>query len=296
MKWKKLQDDYKSQHHLCNYLQDNQYSTRQEWAAPWTSQYRHYGTITTSPIEGMHKVLKDYIMTSSGDFLRVTLRIKEMVLNQYQKYMKSIASARHHIKFEHKPERMPYLPQDIQNIITPYAIEQVRQQDLLRQRDLQEYRQYTLCTGKFETIYGLPCRHTIESVMNIRQTLGLNHFNDDHWRYLRQDGQSIHILPRPYQHIQAPIPITTKGQQRQDTSTRRDPSSWEYPVLPSVVQQPYQTLADILQQTSSAFLPTESPTPVHMSIPVTVPLSISIPLTLSLSCNIVSYSWSYFRS
>ena len=55
--------------------------------------------ITSSPLEEIHKVLKDYLMISRGDLLRVVKRIKQMVNNQYSKYQKDITSARHIIKF-----------------------------------------------------------------------------------------------------------------------------------------------------------------------------------------------------
>ncbi len=108
--WQKLLSDYSSQPALCSYLQQNQYQTRTAWAAAWTSQYRHYGTTTTSPIEGMHSVLKRYLGSSQGDLLLVVERIMNMVENQYSQYQKDIASARHTIKFNHKPESMPFLP------------------------------------------------------------------------------------------------------------------------------------------------------------------------------------------
>ena len=71
----------------------------------------------------MHKVLKDYIMTSRGDLLRVVGRIEQMINSQYNKYRKEIASSKHSIKFKHKLESMPFLPPDIShNVLTPTAI------------------------------------------------------------------------------------------------------------------------------------------------------------------------------
>jgi MULE transposase domain len=127
IKWQKLLDDYCHQKGLCDYLQKNQYPIRHQWAAAWTSQHRHYGTITSSPIEGMHKVLKDYLKTSQGDLFTVVKRIKEMILSQYNKYRKSIADAKSTIKFAHKPQEMLYLPLGIHEIVTPPAIEHIRQ-------------------------------------------------------------------------------------------------------------------------------------------------------------------------
>jgi hypothetical protein len=73
----------------------------------------------------MHKVLKDYLMTSQGDLLYIINCIKQMVNSQYSKYQKDIASARYSIKFRYKPEKMLFLPPRIYNIIIPIAIKLV---------------------------------------------------------------------------------------------------------------------------------------------------------------------------
>lgn len=67
IKWAQFLSDYSSQIELCNYLRQSQYPIRYQWAAPWTSRYRHFGTVTASPIEGMHRVLKEYVQTSQGN-------------------------------------------------------------------------------------------------------------------------------------------------------------------------------------------------------------------------------------
>ena len=92
VRWDELLKDYTDQRELCDYLRENQWHTRTGWAAAWTSQHRQYNTITSSPVEGMHKVLKDYLMTSRGDLLRVVERIEQMVKGQYNNYRKEIAS------------------------------------------------------------------------------------------------------------------------------------------------------------------------------------------------------------
>lgn len=79
----------------------------------------------------MHKVLKDYLMTLRGDLLRVTERIEQMVKSQYNKYMKELTSSKHSVKFGHSLESMPYLPPRIYEVLTPPAIERIRQQHLL---------------------------------------------------------------------------------------------------------------------------------------------------------------------
>ena len=275
-KWKSLLNDYRNQQILCDYLQQNQYQTRFEWAAAWTSRYRHYNTISTSPVEGMHKVLKDYLMTSQGDLLRVVQRIKAMIENQYSKYRKDIATARHSIKFHHRSDSMPYLPPGIHDIITPAAIEHIRQQFLLYQRDLRERRTLP-CSGSFERIYGLPCRHTIQNWRDIGVRLRLDHIRDPHWYYQRPQGGSIELPQRTYQHILDPLPVQGRGRPRRDeASTRRDPSAFEQPVPPTPETNP-QSLLELLQQTLTA----RPSTPPSMSISVSAPISIALPASIS---------------
>ena len=258
LKWDELLKDYTNQQELCEYLRENQWHTRTQWAAAWTSQYRHYDTITTSPVEGMHKVLKDYLMTSTGDLLRVVSRIEQMVNSQRNKYQKEIASSKHSIKFQHKLESMPFMPAGIHEVLTPPAIELIRQQELLRQQKQRQPRSNHPCSGFFEKINGLPCYHTLQQLNYSRLTLRLDYPYDDHWRYQRKQGQSIHISPRLYQSVREPLPVQTRGRpRRNEASTRRDLSAFERHVLPSISQwQPHPksqgaTLTDVLRQEAS---------------------------------------------
>lgn len=220
-----------------------------QWATAWTSLHRHYGTISTSPVEGMHKVLKDYLMTSRGDLLRVVDRIREMVHNQYSRYQKSIASAQMSVKFRHMTSNLPCLPADIHGIITPPAIELIRQQYMLCQQHSRKP-----CTGSFKKTYGLPCSHMLQSIRGLGRKLDLTHFDDDHWRYQRRQGLSITIIPRPNQHVIEPLVVQSRGRPRKnESSTRRDLSAFERPLPPTPRIQPQvQTLAEILSQTSTA--------------------------------------------
>ena len=237
----------------------------------------------SSPVEGMHKVLKDYLMTSTGNLLHVVRRIEQMVKSQYSKYVKEIASSKHRTKFQHKIESMPLLPPGIHEVLNPPAIERIRQQDLLRQKEQRQRRGGHPCSGLFEKTNGLPCRHTLQEAMAARSTLRLDHLYDDHWRYQREHGPSIRSTSRPYQAILELLPAQTReAPRRNEASTRRNPSAFERSVPPSVPQfQPChqsqgQTLAEALQQVSTSVtvsIPTSGPD----SGPVTTCISVSIP-------------------
>jgi hypothetical protein len=116
-------------------------------------------------------------------------------------------------------------------------------------------------------VFGLPCHHDLQYLHTTGSKLGLRHFEDDHWRYERSDGHSISFPRRAHQHMQDPLPVQGRGRPRNDiTSTRRDPSAFELPVLPTASLIPptrLPTLAEILQDTETARLvspPLRSPT------------------------------------
>ena len=291
--WQKLLHDYSSQRELCNYLKEYQYPNRFQWAAAWTSRHQHYGTITTSAAEGKHKVLKDYIRTFQGNLLTVIHQLKEMILTQYKKYIKSLADAKHTIKFNHKPSKMPYLPPGIHDIVTPKAIEHVRQQELLSQKH-RENGFNPPCTHSFERIYGLPCYHTINRYKQWGERIPIDQFDNDHWRYQRQTGRDIPL--RPFEHIREPLPMPGRGRpRRNESSTRRDPSAFERPVPPTAPQAP-QTLAEFLNQISTAqqlvSRPSSSGSSITISIPVTISAPVSAPITISVPVTVSSPSLS----
>jgi hypothetical protein len=244
-------------------------------------------------------VLKDYLMTSRGDLLRVVQRIEQMVSNQHSKYRKDLSTARFTVKFEHNLEALPFLPPGIHDVLTPPAIERIRQQDLLLQRD-QKQRGGHPCSGLFEKTNGLPCRHTLRNVRRSGSKLRLNHPYDDHWRYERGQGHSIHLSPRPHQSFQEPLIAQTRGAPRRDeASTRRDPSAFERRVPPSTPQfHPLgqaqgQTLAEALQHAAGSIVMSaltsapaaySVPAPAPATVPVTldVPVTVTVPITVDV--------------
>jgi hypothetical protein len=120
-------------------------------------------------------------MTSTGDLLRVVGRIEQMVKSQYNKYRKEIASSKHSVKKEHRLELMPFLPRGVHDVLTPPAIERIRQQDLLLQEEQRQSRGGNPCSGLFEKTNGLPCRHVLQDARSSGTTLRLDiYFSDNH--------------------------------------------------------------------------------------------------------------------
>ena len=178
---------------------------------------------------------------------------------------------------------MPFLPPGIHNVLTPPAIERIRQQDLLRQKEQRQHQGGHPCSGLFEKTNGLPYRHTLQEVAVAGSTLRLSHLYDDHWRYQRDQGPSFHLSSRPHSSVLEPLIAQTRGgPRRNDASTRRNPSAFEQRVPPSIPRfQPHyqpqgQTLAKALQEANTS-VTISVPTPEPGTNLVTTCISVSIP-------------------
>lgn len=165
-------------------------------------------------------------MTFKGDLLRVVERIEQMVKSPYNKYRKELASSKHNVKFKHRLESMPFLPPGIHGVLMPPAIERIREQDLLREKEQRHRRGGHPCSSLFEKTNGLPYRHTLQQVTTARFALRLNYFYNDHWRYQREQGLSFSpvskatsLCPRA-----APRSDTRRAEEERDIDSPRSVS------------------------------------------------------------------------
>ena len=85
---------------------------------------------------------------------------------------------------------------------------------------------------------GIPCRHTLQSLINLSIKVKPEHFHA-FWRFERPpDRDGLPFLrppaPPPDPEWREPAVVVTRGRpRRDDNSTRRDASSWEIALAPS---------------------------------------------------------------
>ena len=72
--WTVLSEAFSDQH--LSYLEQYQLVYREHFVKAWINQHRYYGVTTTSPLEGLHSIIKRWLATSTNDLLGVvnTLR------------------------------------------------------------------------------------------------------------------------------------------------------------------------------------------------------------------------------
>src|SRR5436190_9994264 len=112
--------------------------------------------------------------------------------------------------------------------------------ELVKQHKYSQDGREITCTGTFEQSMGIPCHHTLQSLINLSIKVKAEHFHK-FWRFERrpaEDGDELPFLrppaPPPDPEWREPAVVITRGRpHRADNSTRRDPSSWEVALAPS---------------------------------------------------------------
>jgi hypothetical protein len=172
-------------------------------------------------------------------------------------YAKDLAIARTRIAHDLQAKRWDYVDPETRQIvqvvdpdlnkqIVPAGMKLLVKQLYLARDDVVNNRQ---CSGDFETIYGIPCYHSLHEMQQLKVNIARHHFHR-HWHFERpvntaEDGERIELPAPPpappAPTIFAPHVVVTRGRQRRDRTTRRDPSQFELtqgPLAPPPARRP----------------------------------------------------------
>jgi hypothetical protein len=67
---------YAEQQDLLTYLEQYQLTFKEHFIKAWINAYRYYGVTTTSALEGLHSIVKRWLVTSTNDLLGVVNTLK----------------------------------------------------------------------------------------------------------------------------------------------------------------------------------------------------------------------------
>ena len=204
----------------------------------------HFGITVTSPIEGCHATLKSYLQRGHGDLRGVFNKLQNFWNAQYTNLKSSVAQQL--IRPKHSTN-IPLFAAILQQVHS-YALQKL----------VREYTKLpksgpppSSCSCSIQQSIGLPCYHTIWAR---RQEVGVIRLEDihPHWHVTRPEpgalsGQSI-LYPLP---VLNPLPVQGRGRPRgalggvvRPTSTRREPSAFEFPSssAPPALSTPHEPL------------------------------------------------------
>lgn len=222
--WALFQQEYREYPRLVRYIREHQYPQRMQVAKPWTSQYRHYGHISTSKLESAHNQMKRCLSNSQGHLLDVIQRLVNYWDDCYHEYKAKLAHQYTSIRAEINAQNINEWDDNLNEFITPYALQLCRQQlDKARKNEMNPD-----CSGKFTLIWGIPCCHKQRLWSRLGRKVQASEF-DTHWLWERRGANGVfqEAVRKPIPTIFDPAIVFGKGRPRRDNSTRRDLSQFE---------------------------------------------------------------------
>jgi hypothetical protein len=195
---------------------------------PWTSQFRHFGYITTSKLESAYHQLKTCLPHNQDHLLDVVQKLKNYWDNCYLEYERKLAGQYITIWAEINAQIISEWGNDLNRWIIPYALRLCREQ--LNKAPANEMAPN--CSGQFTMIWGIPCCHDMRIWARIGRLVTADDF-DHHWYWERPGAENV--FRRVNAEAQRPIPtifdpqiVAARGRPRRDRSTQRDPSQFEF--------------------------------------------------------------------
>jgi len=202
--------------------------------ACWIDQRPHFGVTVTSPIEGCHATIKYYLQRGHGDLRGVYSKLQLFWTAQYASIVTTIAQQ------QVKPRHTANIPlfATILKHNHGYAIQKMLQENTKLPVD--GVALLTSCTCSIQQCIGLPCYYTIWQRQQADSVIQLEDIHP-HWYLVRLDlgTPSALVISHPLLVLN-PLVVQGRGRPRgalggiiRPTTTRREPSSFEIPVLPN---------------------------------------------------------------
>lgn len=183
---------------------------KERFVKAWVNQYLHLEQYVTSRGKGIHQVIKAHLKTSQADLFEAWRIIKLVLSNQLAEL--NANQAKQNIR---KPLQLSgALYSNVHGRISHEALWKVEAQ---RERLSKEY---PACTGAFTMTLGLPCAHSLQTLLDQYQPLQLHHFHS-HWHLQRSGTPQLVIEPhKQFDRVAASSTLPP-------TSTQREPCAFE---------------------------------------------------------------------
>ena len=164
-----------------------------EWARCYTKQYRNWGNISTSRLEGAHSQLKKFLVNRLASLKTLGEAIGTKTKQQVQAYREKLHKE---ATYENTRFREHPLTEAIHMNVTRKAMEMTWDQLVAAEKAYKDGQtELPGCTGAFQRQWGLPCRHIIFTRFLTMKSLGYSDFSR-HW-WLWEPEKSVESLSSP---------------------------------------------------------------------------------------------------
>jgi hypothetical protein len=125
----------------------------------WVDQHAHFGNVATSRVEGIYALLKAHLRKSTLDLFEAWRSIKNAVLNQLSEltYNQAMQQTRTPLELSGP------LYGAVRGWVSHEALRKVEEQRKLLEKKSPPPTK--TCSGVFKITWGLPCLHTLKSLM-----------------------------------------------------------------------------------------------------------------------------------
>jgi len=177
------------------YVNDNWLPHKHMFVSCFVNNYPHFGSTSTSRVEGNHHTVKTYIRLGNMDLLTVLKRIDQLLANQIVELNKEIEREKIIISHHHRIDCF----QDLHYKVSQFALDKLLEQFNYA---VGGHEGSPTCTGMFTNTYGLPCKHEITNYVKNGGKIPLSMIHPQ-WRLNRLPTEA-------YDDINGPQEIDTE--------------------------------------------------------------------------------------
>ena len=243
--WDAMIKKYSAYQSLINYLQEQQYPSREGWAECYCQFLPDFGIQVTSTSESAHARLKKGLSFGSRSHLFDLLKdSSELLLAHVNEIQGEIAKEMSHVPTETMSPRFAILQRRISHV----ALRKVK-----KQYDLAMSSDYTDdCSNAFTAKFGIPCKHWLHQMIDRQRVLDGDiqavfqvpiDFIDQHW-WLdppRAKGLTVASVLQRFTRPLDPIRVQPKGRPKGATTKTVPTPRPRQDTIPTELRDPTAT-------------------------------------------------------
>ena len=172
-----------------NYIKTTWLPHKERFVECFINELPHFGSMSTSRVEGNHHIIKSYLRVGNLKLFPVTKRLSFMLSNQMVELNAEIE--RQKLRRAHH-----YDHECLKDLI--YRVSEFAMQKLIEQleRAKEVERDGDLCHGRFKKSWGLPCHHYIRSCIKNEVAIDLREIHEQ-WMLENNPLSTIHEEATP---------------------------------------------------------------------------------------------------
>jgi hypothetical protein len=162
----------------------------EKFIAYWTDRYHHFGTTTTSRLEGAHSRLKRYILKSTGDLMTVFYSMHKAFNDKHVLFQKTLSNERLRALNSLKDPIFFNVQIAVSRFALLKTLDELKKLRLARSSPTNQG--IGICTNVMKRSLGIPCVHLLAR-LSPDEKLTMRHFHSQWW-LVASNENSVPVL------------------------------------------------------------------------------------------------------